>query len=58
MAGNKMGLEHAQGYIRHELAERIDLRIFPRLRFHWDPTPEKAASLEKLFATLRDEEAK
>lgn len=54
----KSGLEHAQGYIRHELAKRIDLRIFPRLRFHWDPTPEKAASLEKLFAALRDEEEK
>lgn len=54
----KSGLEHAQGFIRHELAERIDLRIFPKLRFHWDPTPARAASLEKLFAELHDEEKK
>ncbi|MBN1536581.1 MAG: 30S ribosome-binding factor RbfA [Anaerolineales bacterium] len=53
----KSGLEHAQGFIRHMLAERIELRVFPRLRFHWDPTPERAASLDKLFASLQDEEA-
>lgn len=52
----KSGLVHAQGFIRHALAERIDLRAFPRLRFHWDPTPERAASMEKLFASLHDEE--
>lgn len=52
----KVGLEHAQGFIRHELATRIELRIFPRLRFHWDPTPEKAASMEILFASLHKEE--
>jgi ribosome-binding factor A len=54
----KSGLEHAQGFIRRELANRIDLRVFPRLRFHWDPTPERAASMEKLFETLHDEESK
>lgn len=54
----KSGLEHAQGFIRRALAERIDLRVFPRLRFHWDPTPERAASLEKLFMTLHDEGSK
>ncbi len=54
----KSGLEHAQGFIRRELANRIDLRIFPRLRFHWDQTPERAASMEKLFASLQDEKSK
>ena len=28
------GLEHAGGFLRHELAIRVDLRTFPRLRFH------------------------
>ncbi len=46
------GLDHANGYLRHGLAQRIDLRTFPRLRFHWDPTPEKAERIEKLIASL------
>jgi ribosome-binding factor A len=49
------GLEHAKGFLRHELAIRIDLRTFPRLRFHWDPTFEKADSIERLFASLHSE---
>lgn len=48
------GLEHAQGYIRRELAHRIDLRAFPNLRFHWDPTFERAEHIEKLLASLKD----
>jgi ribosome-binding factor A len=48
------GLVHAGGFLRHELAARIDLRVFPRLRFHWDPTPENADRIERILATLRD----
>jgi ribosome-binding factor A len=48
------GLEHAQGYIRRELAHRIDLLAFPNLRFHWDPTFERAEHIEKLLASLKD----
>ena len=46
------GLQHAGGYLRKELANRIDLRVFPRLRFHWDPTFERADRMEKLFEDL------
>jgi len=46
------GLKHASGYLRRELANRIDLRSFPRLRFHWDPTPENADKIEKLLFSL------
>ena len=49
------GLEHAQGYIRRELSHRIELRTFPRLRFHWDPTFEKAEKIERLIASLHAE---
>jgi ribosome-binding factor A len=48
------GLEHASGFLRHELAIRVDLRTFPRLRFHWDPTFERAARIEEIFASLED----
>jgi ribosome-binding factor A len=50
------GLRSATGFLRHELATRIDLRTFPRLRFHWDPTPERADHIERLLAQLRSEE--
>lgn len=49
------GFASASGYIRKALAERIELRVFPRLRFHWDPTPEKADRIEKLLASLKDD---
>ncbi|HEX7432485.1 MAG TPA: 30S ribosome-binding factor RbfA [Anaerolineaceae bacterium] len=50
-----MGLEHANGFLRHELAARVELRVFPRLRFHWDPTPERADRIEKVLAELRQQ---
>jgi ribosome-binding factor A len=49
------GLEHARGFIRHELAQRIELRVFPRIRFHWDITPERADRIERLLHTLKQE---
>ncbi len=51
------GLAHAQNYLRHELAQRIDLRVFPHLRFHWDPTAERADKIERLIASLHSESA-
>jgi len=48
------GLESAAGFIRRELARRVDLRSFPRLRFHWDPTPENADRIERALADLRN----
>jgi ribosome-binding factor A len=52
------GLQHAQGFLRSELARRIDLRVFPRLRFHYDPTYERADRIERLIASLHGEEEK
>ena len=48
------GLESASGFIRRTLAGRVDLRVFPRLRFHWDPTPEHADHIERLLAQMRE----
>jgi ribosome-binding factor A len=47
------GLESASGFIRRNLASRVELRTFPRLRFHWDMTPENADHIEKVLAELR-----
>ena len=50
------GLESAGGFMRRALAGRVELRVFPRLRFHWDPTPENADHIERLLADLRKNE--
>lgn len=48
------GLESASGFVRRTLASRVDLRAFPRLRFHWDMTPENADHIERILAELRE----
>ena len=48
------GLESASGFIKRTLASRIELRAFPRVRFHWDITPEHADHIEKILAELRN----
>ncbi len=50
------GLERASGFIRKALSDRIELRTFPRLRFHWDVTPERADHIEQLLASIREED--
>lgn len=48
------GFESASGFIRRQLASQIDLRTFPRLRFYWDPTPERVDRIEKLFDQIQE----
>jgi ribosome-binding factor A len=51
-------LETASGFLRKSLSERIELRTFPRLRFHWDITPERADHIEQLIASIHTEKKK
>jgi ribosome-binding factor A len=48
------GLESAAGFFRRALSSRVEIRAFPKLRFHWDPTPENADQIEKVLAKLRE----
>jgi len=48
------GLESASGFMRRALSSRVEIRAFPKLRFHWDPTPENADQIEKVLAKLRE----
>ena len=52
------GLNHARGYLKHEIAQEVDLRVMPRLRFFWDPTPERADRIDTLLAKLHEETEK
>jgi len=47
------GMDSAGGYVRKQLSRRVELRSFPRLRFHWDPTPENADRIERMLSSLR-----
>ena len=47
------GLESAKGFLRSQLAGLLQLRSFPNLRFHWDPTPENAERIDKLLDSLK-----
>lgn len=51
------GLESASGFLRRNLSARVEVRAFPRLRFHWDPTPENADQIEKILAELRQKKS-
>jgi ribosome-binding factor A len=48
-------LEGAKGYIRKALAEEIQLRTFPQLRFRWDDTLQRGARIEELLEELAQE---
>jgi len=52
------GLNHAKGFLRKQLASKIQLRTFPELRFFWDPTPERAERIEKLIDAIQAEREK
>jgi len=49
-------LKHARGFLRYEISQEVDLRVTPRLRFFWDPTPEKAARIDSLLNQWQNEE--
>lgn len=50
------GLKHAGGFLRRELAQRIDIRHTPRLRFYWDPSPEHADRIDRLIDSIHQEQ--
>jgi ribosome-binding factor A len=42
-------LDHAQGYLRHELATRLSLRRVPELHFERDKTPDADSRIDFLI---------
>ncbi len=43
------GLEAASGFLRNQLAKRLELRRVPELKFQWDDSIEQGARLLKLI---------
>ena len=48
-------LEGARGYLRRELAARVQLRSFPQLRFQWDSSYERGTRIDELLDMLNSE---
>lgn len=46
------GLESASGYFRKKLADALDIRRVPNLRFFYDESIERGARIEKLLGDL------
>ncbi|HKM02407.1 MAG TPA: 30S ribosome-binding factor RbfA [Bacilli bacterium] len=45
-------LDEAKGFIRREVAQNLDIRKIPELRFIYDDTEKKANELEELLLRL------
>ena len=50
------GLNNAKGYIRHIVAEQLDLKKTPEFNFIIDETIEKAKHIEALLDKIKNEE--
>ncbi len=51
------GLEHARGYLRHGLAERLKLRVVPELHFHWDKSLETGDRISRLIDQIEEQDS-
>lgn len=49
------GLDAASGFLRRELAPRLDLRFVPELRFHQDRSWEQASRIDALLEQIASE---
>jgi len=59
VADAAMGLQHAAGFLRSELAHRMKLRIVPQLQFQYDESVERGIHLSQLIdAAVADDAAR
>jgi ribosome-binding factor A len=49
------GLERASGYLRHQIAKRIDLRHVPEFNFSFDPSLERGQRILSLLDEIEQE---
>ncbi|MBI4116099.1 MAG: 30S ribosome-binding factor RbfA [Candidatus Omnitrophica bacterium] len=49
------GLEHAAGFMQHEIADDLKLRFTPKLTFHLDESLEESLKIQKILRELEKE---
>ncbi|HSE02440.1 MAG TPA: 30S ribosome-binding factor RbfA [Burkholderiales bacterium] len=52
------GLQHAAGYLRSQLAQRLKLRVVPQLHFKYDASVERGIRVSQLIDAAVAEDAK
>ena len=52
----QQALEHATGFLRHELAAHLDLRFVPELSFRHDPSIAQGDRIARLLAAIEQEQ--
>ncbi|MCX7919151.1 MAG: 30S ribosome-binding factor RbfA [bacterium] len=52
----QLGLEHARGYIRRQLGEKVRLRYIPELIFRFDDSITRAARITELLEQIKHDE--
>jgi ribosome-binding factor A len=52
------GLQNAAGYLRSQLARRLNVRVVPQLQFKYDPSVERGARLSQLIDQAVAEDTK
>ena len=52
------GLEHAAGFLQHEIAVALKLRFTPKLTFHLDDTLEESLRIQQILQNLEKEKGK
>ena len=50
-----VALQRSSGLLRKHLADSLDIRRVPQLRFFYDKTPETAEKIEQLLAQAKQE---
>jgi ribosome-binding factor A len=48
----QQGLDRARGFVRRQLASRINLKSVPEIQFFYDETNEEVSRVEGLFSKL------
>ncbi len=50
----RMALRRANGFLRHKLAQTLEIRRVPELRFFYDESVEHGARIEELLGQIRE----
>lgn len=53
---SRAALEHAAGFLRHQLGRRLALRYIPELHFIYDRSLERAQRIETLLRQIHEQE--
>ena len=48
-------LQGAKGFFRSQLASRVPMRVFPQLRFRYDPSSAHGARIDQLLNEIRQD---